>query len=93
MPTRTPLSPQAQRMRRCRQRQREGLLYTAGDVPLRLAEMFVEAGLLPQKDASDPRALFAALIRASERHVKKELRRNAQEAVGGVRERRKEMAR
>ena len=45
-------------------------MHTAGDVPLHLAERLVETGLLPQQDASDPRALFAALIQAAERYVK-----------------------
>ena len=57
--------------RRYRQRQQGRLLHTAGDVPLHLAEGLVETGLLPQQDASDPRALFAALIRAAEHYVKK----------------------
>ena len=70
MPTHSYPSPGARRMRRHRQRQREGLLFTAGDMPLHLAEKLVEVGLLPQQDASDPRALFAALIRASEGYVK-----------------------
>ena len=65
-----PFTP-AERQQNYRRRQLEGLLYTAGDVPLRLAERLVEAGLLRQQDASDRRALFAALIRATERHVKK----------------------
>ena len=71
-------------MRRLRQRQREGSLHSAGDVPLRLAEGLVETKSISQQDASDPRALFAALVRAAEAHVKKELRRNAQEPAGGV---------
>ena len=71
-------------MRRYRQRQRSGLIYAVGYVPLRHAERLVETGLLRQQDASNPRALFAALIRASEGHVKKALRRNAQEAADGV---------
>ncbi len=58
-------------MRRYRQRQREGRLYAGGDVPLHVAEGLVDVELLPQQDASDPRALFAALIRASELYVKK----------------------
>ncbi len=71
MPTRPfPLTP-AERQRRYRQRQRDGLLYAVADVPLRLAEGLVEAGLLTQQDASDMRALGTALIRASERLVKK----------------------
>ncbi len=66
MPTR-PLSPapEARRQREYRRRQREGLLYEVGYVPLHLAERLVEAGLLPQQEATNPRALGAALILAS----------------------------
>ena len=64
-------STPAERQRRYRQRQREGLLYAVADVPLHLAEGLVEAGLLRQQDATDTRALGTALIRASERLVKK----------------------
>ena len=71
MPTRTPPWTPAECSWRYRQRQRGRLLHTAGDVPLYLAEGLVETGLLPQQDASDPRALFAALIRAAEHYVKK----------------------
>ena len=71
MPTRKrPFSP-AERQRSYRQRQREGSLHTAGDVPLHVAEGLVDVEVLPKQDASDPRALFDALIRASERYVKK----------------------
>ena len=70
MPTRTLPSTPAECSWRYRQRQQGRLLHTAGDVPLHLAERLVETGLLPQQDASDPRALFAALIQAAERYVK-----------------------
>ena len=72
MPTRPfPLTP-AERQRRYRQRQRDALLYAVADVPLRLAERLVEAGLLRQQDAMDMRALGAALVQASERFAQKE---------------------
>ncbi len=72
MPTRTLPSPEARRQRRYRQRQRDALLYAVADVPLRLAERLVEAGLLRQQDAMDMRALGAALVQASERFAQKE---------------------
>ncbi len=59
-------SPEARRQRRCRQRQRKGLQYAVADVPLHLAEGLVEAGLLREQDATDPRALGTALVNASE---------------------------
>ena len=65
-------SPEARRQRRYRQRQRDALLYAVADVPLRLAERLVEAGLLRQQDAMDMRALGAALVQASERFAQKE---------------------
>lgn len=71
MPTRTPTSTAAERQRRYRQRRRDALVYTGVDVPQRLAEQLVEVGLLRQQDATDARALGAALIRASELHIKK----------------------
>ncbi len=71
MPTRTlPLTP-AERQRRCRQRRREGTLCAMSYVPLHHAEGLIDAGLLPQQDAADPRALGAALLQSSECHVKK----------------------
>ncbi len=72
MPPRPHPSPEAQRQRRYRQRQRDALLYAVADVPLRLAERLVEAGLLRQQDAMDMRALGAALVQASERFAQKE---------------------
>ena len=59
-------SPEAQRQREYRRRRREGLLYAVADVPLRLAERLVEAGLLEQQEAEEPRALGTALVNASE---------------------------
>ena len=71
MPTRPlPLTP-AECSWRYRQRTLGRLLYVAGDMPLRLAEELVDAGVLPQQDASDRRALFAALVRAAEGYIKK----------------------
>ncbi len=72
MPPRPHPSPEARRQRRYRQRQRDALLYAVADVPLRLAERLVEAGLLRQQDAKDMRALGAALVQASERFAQKE---------------------
>ena len=66
MPTRTTPSPEARRQRRCRQRRRKGLQYAVADVPMRLAERLVEAGLLREQEAADPRALGTALVNASE---------------------------
>ncbi len=70
MPPRKPPLTQAECSWRYRQRTLGRLLYVAGDMPLRLAEDLVDAGVLPQQDASDRRALLAALIRASEHYVK-----------------------
>ena len=70
MPTSTlPLTP-AERQRRCRQRQREGLLHAISGVPLHLAEGLVETGLLEQQEAEDPHALGAALVNATEHFLK-----------------------
>ena len=70
-PRKKPPLTDAERAQLYRRRDSERLVYSAGDVPLRLAEQLVEVGELPQQDASDPRAVFAALIRAAERYVKK----------------------
>ena len=73
MPPRPYPSPEARRARcyRDRQRQRETPLYTAGYTPLHVAEWLVEEGQLLPQDATDPRALCAALVMAVERYVKK----------------------
>ncbi len=85
MPTRTLPWTSAERAQRYRERQRgQGLVYSPGYAPSRLVDSFVEMGLLPQQDASDPRAVFAALIRAAERYVKKTERRDAKEPEDGV---------
>ncbi len=65
MPPRPLPSTSTERQRRCRQRRRKGLQYAVADVPLRLAEGLVEAGLLREQDATDPRALGTALVNAS----------------------------
>ena len=65
MPTRKAPSPAARRQREYRRRQREGLLYQVGYVPLHLAEWLIEAGLLEQQEAKEPRALGTALVNAS----------------------------
>ena len=74
MPTRKRPSHTAAERAKCyrqRQRQCETPLYEMGYAPLRLAEDLIEAELLKEQDASDPRALGAALIRASELYVQK----------------------
>ena len=71
MPTRIPPSPEARRQREYRRRQREGLLYSVGYVPLHLAEWLIEAGLLEQQEAKEPRALGTALVNASEHLLQK----------------------
>ena len=42
-----------------------------GNVPLHLAERLVEAGLLEQQEAEEPRALGTALVNASEHLLQK----------------------
>ncbi len=54
----------AERQRRCRRRRNLGLLLAAAEVPLRLAERLVEAGLLSEDEATDPERLGAALTAA-----------------------------
>ena len=66
MPPRKRPSPEARRQREYRRRQREGVLYSVGYVPLHLAERLVEAGMLREQEATDPRALGTALVNASE---------------------------
>ncbi len=51
----------AARQRRCRRRRRLGLLLAGAEVPMRLAERLVEAGLLSEDEAADPERLGAAL--------------------------------
>ena len=62
-----PPSHAAERQRRCRRRRKLGLLRAAAEVPLRLAERLVEAGLLSEDEAVDPERLGAALTAAGER--------------------------
>ena len=71
MPTRNRPSPEARRQREYRRRQREGLLHAVADVPLRHAEWLVEVGLLPQQEATNPRALGTALVNACAHLLKK----------------------
>ncbi len=66
MTTCTPTAAAA-RQRRCRRRRKLGLLLAAAEVPLRLAERLVQAGLLSEGEATDPEKLGAALAAASER--------------------------
>ena len=63
----------AERMRRLRRRRREGLLFAVAEVPMRLAEALVAAGLVRQQDAVDARALGVALIDASERLIEEKV--------------------
>ncbi len=70
-PRKKPPLTDAERQRECRRRQREGTLCAVSYVPLHHAEGLIDAGLLPQQDAADPRALGAALLQSSECHVKK----------------------
>ena len=67
MPT-DALSP-AERQRRLRRRRKLGVLLAAVEVPLRLAERLVEAGLLREEDATDPKRLGEALAAAGEKWV------------------------
>ncbi len=57
----------AVRQRRCRRRRKLGLLLAVAEVPLRLAERLVQAGLLSEVEATDPERLGAALTAAGER--------------------------
>ncbi len=60
-------SPAAERQRRLRLRRKLDLLIATAEVPLELAEHLVEAGLLREEDATDPRCLGAALTVAGQR--------------------------
>ncbi len=52
----------AERQRRCRRRRKLGLLLAAAEVPLRLAERLVQAGLLSEGEATDPERLGTDLM-------------------------------
>ncbi len=62
-----PPTTAAARQRRSRRRRKLGLLLAAAEVPLRLAERVVQAGLLSEGVATDPERLGAALTAAGER--------------------------
>lgn len=55
-------SPAAVRTRRWRRRQRDGLLLATAEVPGRLVERLIDAGLLAEADAGDRVAIGQALV-------------------------------
>ena len=57
----------AERQGRLRRRRKLGLLLAATEVPLCLTERLVEAGLLREEDATDPKRLGEALAAAGEK--------------------------
>ena len=65
MPANDPTA--AARQRRLRRRRKLGLLLAVTEVSLCLAEHLVEAGLLREEDATDPKRLGEAIAAAARR--------------------------
>ncbi len=64
-----PLTPAAERQRRHRARQRQGMRYMNGDVPDWLVEALVNQGVLREAQATDPRAIGKALVDVAKKSV------------------------
>ncbi len=62
-------TPAAERQRRHRARKRRGLVLARAEVPDRIVEALVDQGLLPEAQATDPRAIGKALVNATEKSV------------------------
>ncbi len=59
----------AERQRRHRERKRLGLVLARAEVPDRLVEALVDRGVLPEAQATDPRAIGKALVDVTEKSV------------------------
>ncbi len=68
MPARSS-TPGALRQRRFRRRVKHDLILAQAEVPMRVAENLIDAGLLSEKGASDPQTLGGALVAAAERLI------------------------
>ncbi len=68
MPDHAPV-PDKERQRRCRERKRCGLVLARAEVPDRIVEALVEQGVLPESQATDPRAIGKALVDVAEKSV------------------------
>ena len=75
MPDHAPM-PDDERQRRCqwqrdyRARDKSGSLWASAFVPRDLAERLIDAGLLPESEASDKKSVGAALVEAARRWSK-----------------------
>ena len=64
-----PPTSAAERQRRRRERKRRGLVLAQAEVPDRIVDALVDQGLLPEAQATDPRAIGKALVNATEKSV------------------------
>ena len=62
-------TPAAERQRRRRERKRRGLVLARAEVPDRIVEALVDRGVLPEAQATDPRAIGKALVDVTEKSV------------------------
>ena len=62
-------TPAAERQRHRRERKRRGLVLARAEVPDRIVDALVDQGLLPEAQATDPRAIGKALVNAIEKSV------------------------
>ena len=62
-------TPAAERQRRRRERKRCGLVLARAEVPDRIVDALVDQGLLPEAQATDPRAIGKALVDVTEKSV------------------------
>ncbi len=61
--------PDKERQRRRRERKRRGLVLARAEVPDRSVEALVDRGVLPEAQATDPRAIGKALVDVTEKSV------------------------